>query len=301
MIEFATDMQDASAVIARLEEGRARCLDAEGRAGATDHLPDRGRLVATGDLHDQPFHLDRVLRVARLDASPEHHVTLHELVHGEHLVNGMDFSYRMLVRVAELKCRYPGQVHCLLANHEISQMRGAAVGKGSGHDQVEAFTGALAWVFDDRAEEVSEAIGRFIASWPLAVRTARGVLCAHSVPSSAAWSSFDPGVLDRPLEPADFEPRTGSAYLMTWGRKHDAAHLDRVAEALGVEAFILGHEKAETGWQPVGGRGLVLNTDHDRAAVLPLDLAAEPDRDAWLWSILPLSAVGESGADDPAG
>jgi hypothetical protein len=38
------------------------------RRGSAVHLPRRGRLLATGDLHDNQLHLDAVLRAARLDA-----------------------------------------------------------------------------------------------------------------------------------------------------------------------------------------------------------------------------------------
>ncbi|MFM1890458.1 MAG: hypothetical protein RLZZ565_1215, partial [Planctomycetota bacterium] len=90
------------------------------RRGSTVHLPRLGSLVVTGDLHDNPLQLSRILGFAALERGPERHVILQELIHGDRLVNGVDLSHRMIGRVAELSLRFPGQVHPLLANHELA-------------------------------------------------------------------------------------------------------------------------------------------------------------------------------------
>lgn len=287
---FEIDTQDADAVIDAFHRGAEACRQATCRTGCVERIEGRGTLAATGDLHDNPFHLDKVLRFARLDASPDHHVTFHELIHGEHLMNGMDFSYRMLVRMAELKIRFPEQVHMLLANHELSQMRGTAVGKGAG-DSVAAFLDALDFVFHDRAEDVDVALRAFLRAWPIALITSNGLWCSHSLPGERVMKVFDPDVITRDLTDEDYTASTGSAYMMLWGRRHSAEHLDRLAETLGVKAFILGHEHAETGWMPVGRNALVLNSDHERGVVLRVDLSEPPDRDSWMYAVTPLHAL----------
>ena len=83
----------------------------------------------------QPRALPQVVELARLDADADHHVILHELIHGERLINCMDFSYRMLGRVAELVLAYPRQVHPLLANHEIAQLTGGGREQGGGQQR----------------------------------------------------------------------------------------------------------------------------------------------------------------------
>src|SRR5690606_36591426 len=153
-----------------------------------------------------PSHLAAVLRLAPLSASPDHHVTLHELIHGENLINGMDFSHRMLIRAAELEARFREQVHLILANHEIAQMTGRGVSKGAG-DRVELSSEALDGAYDDEAPAVGDSIRAFLCAWPIAVRTESGVLCAHSVPADHLMEGFDAGLLERELEDADFEPR----------------------------------------------------------------------------------------------
>ena len=289
-VAFETNFTDAQAVLDLLARATAALRESPRRRGCAVRLPARGRLIATGDLHDNPYHLEKILRLAALDASVDHHVTLHELIHGENLINGMDFSHRMVLRAAELVTRYPQQVHPLLANHEMSQMTGRGVSKGAG-DSVMLFNEAVEFTFGDEAEAVNEAINSFMRAWPLALVTDSGVLCAHSLPAEHVMDQFDATILDRELLEADFEPRTGSAYLMVWGRRHSVAHLDHLARIFGVQAFCIGHEHAEAGSEPLGRRGMILNSDHERAAVLVLDLAERPDPEQWVWAVRPLSSI----------
>ena len=289
---FTVDTADAEAVIDVLGAAAEHCRTERYRTHSTVRLPKRGRLLATGDLHDNPYHFDAVIRAASLDLSSDHHLLLHELIHGENLINGLDLSYRMLVRVAELKNRYPDQVHPILANHELAQMTGRSISKGAGDNRL-LFDGGLAYVFgeEDDAPRVREALNAFMRSWPLAVVTESGVLCAHSLPRDAMLPKFDAGILERDLHEEDYDSGTGSAYLMVWGRNHTDRTLDTLAERWKVSTFILGHAFAESGYEPLGRRGIILNSDHERGAVLPIDLTATPDRDQWLWSVRPISSL----------
>lgn len=297
MLEPIPD-QSADFVCAILARASAALRDDSGRHGCVVHLPAHGCLTLTGDLHDNLPHLEAILRLAGLDKSADQHVILHELIHGDRLLNGMDFSYRMLVRVADLVVRYPGQVHPLLGNHELAQMRGTAVGKGAG-DSVGAFRGALDYVFGDDARRVESGIVDFLSTWPIALRTESGLHCSHSLPAESAMATFDRGLFEREIVPADWrapiearaEGGGGSAYAMLWGRRHSAAHLDRLAEEWGVKVFVVGHEHAESGYMAIGTRGLVLNSDHACAVAVRADLGQEPDRDALLRGVVPLSTL----------
>ena len=244
------------------------------RRGSAVHLPRRGRLLATGDLHDNQLHLDAVLRAARLDASPDHHVVLHELIHGERLVGGMDMSHRMLAKVAELVLAHPLQVHQILANHEIAQYRRQHISKGAG-DNLELFDAGLDWVYGDDAALAAEAIGAFVAAMPLAVVCANGLMVSHSLPSAAQLRYFDLRVLERALVEEDYDGPTGAAYLMTWGRGHPPEHLEALAREWGVRTFVVGHAHAELGAEVRPPSMLVLNTDHAQGRIVAIDLAAD--------------------------
>lgn len=264
-------------------------------------LPRRGTLLATGDLHDNRLHLDAVLRAARLARSPENHVVLHELIHGERLVSGTDMSHRMLAKVAELVVARPLQVHPMLANHEIAQFRRQHVSKGAG-DNLQLFDAGLEWVYGDEAQVAADAIGAFVRAMPLAVRCDNGVHLSHSLPGAAQMPHFDMGVLGRDLVDADFDSPAGSAYLMTWGRNHPPEQLETLARAWGVRLFVLGHAHASAGVDFRPPNAIILNTDHEQGRVLEIDLAADaPEASSLLGRAMPvqsyfdLDALGGEG------
>jgi hypothetical protein len=105
---------------------------------------------------------------------------------------------------------------------------------------------------------------------------------------------FDAGILDRDLTDDDYLPRTGSAHMMVWGRGHTIEQIEQLAGEWGVKLFVLGHQHVETGVDCIGPTMLVLNSDHERAAVLPLDLSKPPPNamDAMLDAV-PLAGVPE--------
>lgn len=206
------------------------------------------------------------------------HVTFHEVIHSDRLLNGLDLSYRALARIAELKLNAPERVHTLLANHELAQIVGAGIVK-DGVKCVEAFNDGLAYVFGDDWEGVSAALGEFIRSMPLALRcrTPRGdILCAHSLPATGSMGRFDTTILSRELTEADYAPRVGSAHLMVWGRGYDAEQLEDLVERWGVNLFVLGHESAPDGYLVIPPCAVVLNSDHERGVYLPIDLDKPP-------------------------
>ena len=67
--------------------------------------------------------------------------------------------------------------------------------------------------------------------------------------------------------------------------------VEALAERWGVGLFCVGHEHVETGIEIRADRVIVLNSDHERATALPLDLADLPTpEDALLWA-MPLACV----------
>lgn len=280
------DMTRAQAVIDALRAGTDANLCAACRQGSVDRIHAPGRLIATGDLHDNPIHFANIVAAAGLDGSsntPPAHLTLHELIHSDRLINGMDFSYRVLAKAATLKARHPELVHTLLANHELAQIAGAGITK-DGVNVVAAFNNAVDYIFGSDAPDVTAAINAFIRSMPLALFAhghsandpllRRSLLLAHSLPSPELMDRFDPAVLERPLDENDYIPRRGSAHLMVWGRGHQPDQLAQLAQRWSAETFILGHEQAENGALLVADCALILNSDHESGRVLPLELDA---------------------------
>ncbi len=284
------NLMDADSVIDALERGARANLESKVRRGSCDVIGpfvgdagvDADRwLVATGDLHDNPVHLARVVQLAAMtdpDEPPTAHLTLHEVIHGENLVDGLDLSYRALARIANLKALFPEHVHTLLANHELSQIAGAGIVK-DGVPVVQLFNDGVRRVFGPRAADVDAAIATFVRSMAVALRV-RGagagggdLLCLHSLPSPELMDRFDPGVLDRALSEEDYAPRRGSASLIVWGRGHRAQDLTKLGTAMNAGTFVLGHEKAPEGFTLLEPNTLILNSDHDRGVTVRIDLS----------------------------
>lgn len=193
-------------------------------------------------------------------------------------MNGMDFSYRALARVASLKADHPELVHTLLANHELSQIIGAGIIK-DGVRVVEAFNEGVNYIFGSGADKVNAAIEDFVFSMPIALRcvsNAGDILCAHSLPGIGMMNKFDPSVIERDLTEDDYMPRRGSAHLMVWGRGYDSEQLEDLVERWGINMFILGHEHVTGGVQLVEPNAIILNSDHNEGVYLPIDLENPP-------------------------
>jgi len=284
------DTQNAEAVCGALQGAAEANYAAAGRSGCVVDLPREGRMLITGDLHDHRGNFEAILKLARLDAAGDRHLVVQEVIHSDHLINGMDLSYRVMAKLAALIVAHPNRVHYLLSNHELAQARGEGIMKDGGN-QIEAFDRGLEYVFGDAAEEVRDAVMEFVWSMPLAVRCANGVFCSHSLPPARRSATFDKSVLERELTGPDFESPGGDAYQMLWGRRITQEWADELAAAWGVKWFVLGHEKAEYGWLERGETMLTLNSDHEHGVALPIDLSRDYERDELFEAILPLAGV----------
>jgi len=271
-MELDLDLRDASAVIDVLEDAADANLDDPRRAGSVVEPPNRGTLVVTGDLHDNLAHLGAALRLADLDASPDHHLVLHEVIHGGRLIAGRDLSFGTLARIAALKVRYPAQVVMMPGNHELAQLLSRGIVK-NGTYVVEAFDAGLDHLYGEDADGVRRALSGLIRSMPLAIRCCdRSVFIAHSLPGPKQIDGFDATVLDRVPTADDYAAPHGPVYRLVWGRKHTHAVVEAMREATGASAFVLGHQAVERGYTIEHERVLILNSDHDRGKALPLPL-----------------------------
>lgn len=288
------NLRDPQVVIDVFHRAAQANLAAQGRQGAVIDLPDTGRLVMTGDLHDHALNFHRIVHLAQLDRSPHHRLILHEMIHGPARVNGRDLSIRLLALGAACKIRYPDQVYLMQSNHELAQFNGESILK-DGVSQVDAFDAGIDFLYDDRADDVREAMNAMIRSLPLAVRCANGVMCCHSLPAPRKIDTFDKTVLDRVPTDADLSAADGGghAYHMVWGRHHTQKVADELAEAWGIEGgvFVMGHQPAEMGYETQGQTMLILASNHAHGVALPIDLGRRYTRDELVEEIVPLAAV----------
>jgi hypothetical protein len=281
---------DEAPFIAEVFEQAAQANQATpGLTGSVVELPASGRLVMTGDLHDHPLNLQRIVKFAELDENPNNFLILHEVCHGGSLINGQDLSVRTVARGAALKAAFPRQVFILQSNHELAQRNGDRILKSS-HNVIETFDSGLDYLFGDEADTVRQAFNRYVETLPLAVRAPNGVMCCHSLPSPKHMESFDLTVIDRQPTEEDLASR-GAAHRMVWGREHHQMMANELAEAWHASQFVLGHQPAESGYDLEGDTILILASDHDQGMLVPIDLSQPTTRDALVADLVPIKSI----------
>jgi hypothetical protein len=254
-------------------------------------LPAEGEVWIAGDLHDHQRNFEKFIKAADLANNPQRHLVLQELIHGDKVdAKGAEGSWEMLYRAAELKCDYSGQVHFLMANHDLAQIHGEGIMK-AGISVCEAFNAGVRRDFAERGSSVTVAITEFLLSLPLAVRAPNGLFMCHSLPPDEQVEKFDYTVFDRPLTGNDYKRRTGPVYQLVWGRKTTPAGAAAFAEKIGAGLIIVGHQPQESGYAVVGDRLLIIASDHNQGVFVSTDLAQEYDMDKLVESIHKFVAV----------
>lgn len=245
-------------------------------------LPEEGEVWIAGDIHDHRRNFEKFVKSADLARNPQRHLVLQELIHGDHYdANGAEESWKILVQAAELKADFPGQVHFLLANHDLAQVHGEGIMKG-GQSVCEAFTAGVKRDFGDRNALVTAAITEFLLSFPLAVRTHNGLFFCHSLPTDDEIRNYDFGVFNRPLTGPDYKRRTGPVYQLIWGRKTSAAGAQIFADKVGAKLLVTGHQPQEAGYAINGPNHLIIASDHNQGVMLALSLTDPYDMEGLL-------------------
>ena len=269
------------------EENRVSSL----RQGQVVHLPAGGEVWVAGDIHDHQRNFDKFIRSADLGNNPHRHVILQELIHGDKIdARGAEGSWEILFRAAELKCDFSGQVHFLMANHDLAQIHGEGIMK-AGVSVCEAFNAGVRRDFTDRGSSVTVAITEFLLSLPLAARAPNGLFMCHSLPTDEQIPHFDYTVFDRELTGNDFKRRTGPVYQLVWGRKTSPAGVTAFAEKLAAKLLVVGHQPQETGYAVVGDRMLIIASDHNQGVFLRADLDRDYDMDRLLEGVEKFVAI----------
>lgn len=262
---------DAESAIRTLKEAAELIRDDPIRKGSLLQFGDAGQLVMTGDMHGAMRNFEKLQRFSALEHSPARYVVLHELIHQEvQTPTARDLSIDLLLAAAAWKVRFPDNVFFLQSNHELAQLRGQEITKG-GRSVLYDFERGVEERFGGRTSGVLAAITDYLASLPLAARTANGFFNSHSLPDPLLMENFDLSVFDRALTADDLSPG-GAAYSLVWGRFHTADVVDFFARRLGVSQFVVGHTPQEIGYGVVG-RMIILASDHNHGTFLPIDLS----------------------------
>ncbi|MEN8127349.1 MAG: metallophosphoesterase [Planctomycetota bacterium] len=260
------------------------------REGNIINLPDRGKVVMAGDLHGHRRNFERIQKLADLKNNPDTHVILQEIIHGgpEDDYGGC-LSWRLLFDVIRYKIEFPNQVHILLGNHDTAAISNSSVLK-SGKEMNRAMQSAMRRHFEQHYDEVYAAMTKYMLTQPLAIRCTNHIWLSHSLPADNYVDQFDLSVFNRPYTLDDIE-KPNPVYQMTWGRRHSAESLQRLAEMLDVEVFVLGHQPQESGWALVAPNTLIIASEHNFGCLLQFDLDKSYTASDLADCVIPLSTI----------
>ncbi|NQT02766.1 MAG: metallophosphoesterase [Planctomycetes bacterium] len=260
------------------------------RRGNVIHLPAEGSLIITGDIHGHRRNFERIVAFADLPNNPERHIILQEIIHGgPEDSQGGCLSYKLLFDAIRYKLTFPDQVHIIMGNHDTAFINNSEVMK-DGKEMNRAMRQALEREFKQASDDIGLAIRQYLFSQPLAIRCDNRIWISHSLPNDRSINKFEPIILERQLKINDVV-RPGSAYLLTWGRKHSQAVLDKLAGLLDADIFILGHQPQEQGWNQAGDNLIIIASNHNHGCLLSIDLAKSYTVEQLIDSIVPLASI----------
>ena len=260
------------------------------RRGNVVFLPAVDNVIIAGDLHGHRRNFERILTCADLHNNRSRHLILQEIIHGGPQDSEEScLSYRLLFDVVRYKLDFPNRVHIIMGNHDIAFINNKKIMR-NGKEMNRPMRSALDREFVQTSSNVKLAIKQFLFSQPLAVKCDNRIWLSHSLPSDRHLGKFDQKVLYRQLKNEDVA-KQGSAYLLTWGRKHSQFLLDRLAKLFDVDVFILGHQSQEQGWGQAGENLIIVASDHNHGCLLRVDLAKPYTVQGLTGSIVMLSSI----------
>jgi len=277
-------------IIDLLDKGTRVNLEDKFRQGNVINLPTEGSLIVTGDLHGHRRNFERAVSFADLPNNPDRHIILQEIIHGgpEDSYGGC-LSYQVLLDAVRYKLNFPEQVHIIMGNHDTAFINGSEVMK-DGREMNRAMSSALKREYSDNGNEIIAAMKQFLFSQALAVKCDNRIWISHSLPADRFFDKFDPQILDREMTGDDII-RPGSAYLLTWGRRMSQDLLDKMAELLDVDIFVLGHQPQEKGWSQEGKNLLIIASNHNHGYILSIDLSKDYTIEQLIENLVPLASI----------
>lgn len=216
-------------------------------------------VMVTADLHGNRTNFRRILDIAELESNPNRHLVFQEVCHGgpTYPKAGGCMSHLMLEDIAQLIVEFPGQVHFLISNHELAELTDYPIMKG-GRMLNLMFRCGMGQMYGGLVPLVRAAQLEFLASLPIAIRIGQRIMVTHSLPKQCDDEPFDASIFDRELNSFD-RACGGSLHRLVWGRDFRQENVDNLAQQLGVDLFITGHEPCQYGYASPNSRQIVLD------------------------------------------
>ena len=277
-------------MIDRLKKGIEANRSVALRAGNVINLPESGKVIITGDLHGHRRNFERVVSFADLQSNPQTFVIFQEILHGgPEDEQGGCLSFGLFMDVLSYQLQFPDQVFLVMGNHDTAIIADNDVMK-AGKEMNRALKAAMKNSLGDDYRNIMGAMKDYLLSQPIAVRCPNRIWMSHSLPADRFVDTFDTAVFDKELAPAD-TLRPEPLYLLTWGRRQSARTLEEFARRLDVDAFIVGHQPQDQGWQFVEPNTIILASEHNHGCMIVFELDRRYTVEELIESIVPLASI----------
>ena len=248
-------------------------------------------IYLSGDLHGRRMNLNNIISHADLPNHPTRLLVLQELIHGQlDEKTGYDRSIELLMRAARPKKQFPDQVIILLSNHDLAQATGREISK-KGFDSCKEFVRGVRETFNDDADEIIDAMNDLLLSQPMALRCANGTFISHTLPSPNRMAAAGCDILTADTLTETDCLRGGAAYEWLWGRGHTDTQVEQIAQALGVDFFLMGHTPTTIGWELTTARSMIVMSDHQMGHVILFSTNEPLDSEKAVEALTPLFKI----------
>ena len=260
------------------------------REGNIIRLPKNGKVILSGDIHGNQRNFQRLVKFADIENNPKTHLILQEIIHGgQQNINGDCLSYRLILQAAELKLKFPDQLHFLMGNHDTAFITESKVLK-NGKEMNLSISQAIDSEYQNAGQNIKQQLREFLFSQPIAAKTQNRIWLSHSLPANRYVQDFDFSIFHRTLTVDDLQ-KSGSAYTLTWGRNHSQQTLDTLGGRLDVDLFILGHQTQPEGFAKLCENLIILASEHAHGHFIKFDLEKKYSIDELLSCVIPLASI----------
>jgi hypothetical protein len=85
--------------------------------------------------------------------------------------------------------------------------------------------------------------------------------------------------------------RGGHVYSLLWGRSQNRDTAEKMAELVGANVIVTGHQSQETGWKLLHPNMLILACDHNHGMLICVDLARAYKGEELEKMLIPLAGI----------
>jgi hypothetical protein len=225
-------------------------------------------LLVVGDLHGHIANFQSILKLADLANNPQRHLVLQELIHSEFFYpDGGDKSHQLVDLFSALKCQYPTRVHYIVGNHEIAQLTGRQITKGSAVQNT-LFVEGVKHAYGSHAMEILQTYNELFRVCPHALRTENNVYVCHTLVPGKLIPQFDPAcLLEEVYEDKQYLP-DGMLYGLLWGRDTTQETADAFLRRVEADYAVTGHIASDEGYDVPNTKQIIVDCAASPAACI---------------------------------